>query len=337
MRLIRTLRAPLAFSLALHLGLVWLVSQFEPSEPLLLRAPSIIELVDRATPEERKQAQLDLANKGMFVRAVQLPRTVVTKSEKTARFVSDESLRVVKETRVANTGLTQNRSSDGTNQIITNQTMLRDSKPNPTRRERTSQPLARSLLPRTLPQSILRGDVLLGGLSAQRANSEPRETSLHFPELSHSDFERGTSANGEVLPADIEIGEFTALNTDRFLYYGFFSRVQESIRFHWERYARAAVYAYQESHKSYGRQTWQTYLEIILDREGRFQRSILHDSSGVQALDLAAVGAFRDAKQFPNPPVELAKEDGKIHLHYRFQVQLAPRIAAREQSPSDLD
>ena len=144
--------------------------------------------------------------------------------------------------------------------------------------------------------------------------------------------DKGDSTVGEALPDDIKFGEFTALNTDRNLFYSFYARMEEVIRPPWVRYARAAIYSYQTgARKLTGRETWLTNVEIILDKNGNYVRAVIHQGSGVTALDEAPVEAFRSAKQFPHPPAEMVKGDGFIHIYCQFTVAVAPQYAGGEE------
>ena len=44
------------------------------------------------------------------------------------------------------------------------------------------------------------------------------------------------------MPKEITVGSFTALNTDRYLYYSFYARIEELIRFRWESAVRQAMF-----------------------------------------------------------------------------------------------
>jgi TonB family protein len=133
--------------------------------------------------------------------------------------------------------------------------------------------------------------------------------------------EAGVSTFGEAAPSDVRFGDFTALNTDRNLFYSFYARMEEKIRHRWVDYARAAIYNLpSDPRRQTGKDAWVTKLEVVLDREGRFVRAILHESSGIGSLDSAPVQAFKEAHQFPNPPLDLVKSDGTIRIYYAFNV-----------------
>jgi hypothetical protein len=131
------------------------------------------------------------------------------------------------------------------------------------------------------------------------------------------------SSLGTPLPTEIEIGSFTALNTDKFTYYSFFERIEDKIRFRWESEVRSALTRIsREEISSYPKNIAVSNLEIILSREGTVEKILLLRSCGLSPLDEAPAKAFWEAKNFMNPPAGLIESDGKIHLRYQFLVYL---------------
>ena len=160
------------------------------------------------------------------------------------------------------------------------------------------------------------------------ANFSQREKELIFPNDPRNP---GMSTVGELLPEDLKIGNFTALNTDRFIYYTFYARVEEAIRHRWVRYVKAAIYSGQVPPSN---DSFRTRLEIVLDPKGQFINGFIHDSSGSQSLDQAPLYAFREAERIPNPPREMVQSDGTIRLHYFFQVDKTPQRPVQGQDRS---
>lgn len=141
------------------------------------------------------------------------------------------------------------------------------------------------------------------------------------------------STVGEALPQDISVGNFTALNTDRFTYYSFFSRVEELVRFRWESKIHNALDSFDRHYLNsvVGNRNWITQVEFLLDKEGKLVRAILLKESGIKKFDLACLNSFREANVFPNPPKELIEEDGYVHLRYSFNVYYNPGSLAGSQ------
>ncbi len=200
------------------------------------------------------------------------------------RFFSDTTKYTEQEMRAANSGMTQNRSA----QV---------NRPSPTNQGQRSAPKDPDGY---LPQG-------------QSANLPPARRMLPTP---------GVSSVGETLPDDIKVGEWTSLNTERYLFYTFYARIEERVRFHWERAIRdAAQYI---PPKKLTERSWVTNIEIILDDKGHFERAILHGKSGIDGFDQAATNAFRIGSPFLNPPKELVQDDNKLHLKYQITVFYAP-------------
>lgn len=131
----------------------------------------------------------------------------------------------------------------------------------------------------------------------------------------------GDSSIGEYIP-NVKVGNFTALNTDQFTFYTFFSRVNEAIRYRWvshvRNFADSLSPGKQQELSQYPRTS---YVTIILDKKGTIIRSFVGRSSGSDGLDQAALQAFKEAAPFLNPPAEMREADGTIRLDYSFHVE----------------
>jgi TonB family protein len=134
------------------------------------------------------------------------------------------------------------------------------------------------------------------------------------------------STVGEALPQDVSIGSFTSLNTDRYVYYSFYARIEDLIRFRWESRVRQAVDRFDRNYLLgvIGQKNWVTSVDIWLNKEGRFHSAHILKESGVPQFDQAATMAFKEAGMFSNPPAEMVEDDGYIHLRYNFSVRFRP-------------
>jgi TonB family protein len=339
MRLFRTLTISIIISLALHLSGAWLLTLAEPSLTNLTSArkeTAFVELVD--STDKSQSPVLDPRQnepKRTIVRQAEVPPELLTNKERKARFLSERDQTVLEEQRARDSGLTANRDGKGTSEETEHPTV-------PKRQLALSPKSALSKVPKELtdPQKPGRaeklpheqsGDIAVGGLTRRKNPNSPsgegESKPLLLPNLPQSS--SAASTVGEQLPSDIKFGNFTALNTDRYLYYSFYARVEELVRHRWVKYVRAVLYSYQNSApRISGQESWTTQIEIVLDKDGNFKRGVLHNSSGLQGLDAAPVQAFREAKQIPNPPAEMVKADGTIHLMYEFNVNFVPQYAA---------
>lgn len=128
----------------------------------------------------------------------------------------------------------------------------------------------------------------------------------------------------------IKRGGFTALDADQFVFYTFYARTSQQIGSRWAN----NVMNYANKVKildlyRLAKYPSNTYLEIIIDKNGHFVKSIVHKSSGDKGLDEAAINAFVQASPLNNPPEEMLSEDGLIHLRYSFHIEWDPRMFAR--------
>lgn len=137
------------------------------------------------------------------------------------------------------------------------------------------------------------------------------------------------STISEFIP-EVRQGGFTSLNTDQFMFYTFYARINEQIRNRWVSNIREFADMTPQSILNNITQKRQlTQLEVILSPEGEYIKTIIHKKSESHGLDMAAAQAFLDANPFNNPPLEIVSEDGYIHLHYAFYVQWRPNAFAR--------
>lgn len=282
----RTLQA-IVFSLLIHFTLVWLAQYLPPYTSQ--NSPVEIEIVD-SNPSKAQPPQ-------QVVRQVDTPKDKkIDRSLDKLRFLSEQTQDVRKQVRALKTGMTENRllETGSRNQEKSNSPSFADG-------ETTNPKKARGL------------DAFA---PAYRKGPDFRR------EL---DTLKGVSTIGEVLPEEVEIGSFTALNTDRYQHYSFFARIEELIRFRWETSVRATIDRTPQSEFLRGvNSSWITHIEIWLKPNGEFHSAHLLKPSGIPGFDQSAAWAFRDARVFPNPPKEMV-EEGLIRLQYSFNVKFNPK------------
>lgn len=231
-----------------------------------------------------------------IVRQSLVPESLkVQESEDPTELLSAESQRVKKQMRAAQSGKTENRA----NQMNSRSQRAEMEKPN-----------------KALPK--VDKDALIA--SAREAGGH-----MGMPPLN-----QGVSTIGEALPNEVQIGSFTALNTDRYLFYSFYARIEDLIRYRWESSVERAINTIpRERFQASVNNRWVTQIEVLLNAKGNFQRVLMMKPSGLPAFDQAAAQAFAQARYFPNPPKEMVEEDGLIHLKYSFTVQFDPRLLAQ--------
>jgi hypothetical protein len=318
----------LTLSILIHFLLAWLIPRVLPEAPLTHAKPAIVELIEDA-PQKKSRDEMGKE----FVRAAPLPKQLLADKKQPSRFNSAEDQNVLQETRAATSGMTANRSETSDSQkSIPGLNQNRKAAAAP-KKFAHSPDINSHLRPEMPALNSLdeNGNIIAGRMKREKKDETlaPDDSKpLPLPNFGSFASQKGQSTVGEELPPDIKFGEFTALNTDRYLYYSFYARVEEMIRPRWVSLVRNSLFNFQNSKTKVTQEEWVTRVEIILDRKGYFVRGILHESSGMRDLDIAPVQAFREAWQIPNPPAEMLKEDGNVHMDYQFNVHFIPQYVA---------
>ena len=228
-----------------------------------------------------------------FVREAFVPKKLQIEDDKSlADLFSKERVRVKEQTKAAHTGLTENRETSTAQQ------------PNP--------PQEKKQQAETSPDGYRQVDIREQLNEMNRASNMP-------------------STLGQDVP-NVRVGNFTALNTDRYLYYTFYARVEELIRFRWESAVQSAIDRLERGLDvaTVNRSRWVTEAEFVLNPKGELIQTRLLKNSGLEGFDQAAVIAFRQARVFPNPPRDMINEDGVIVLRFGFTVSYQPRQMVRQ-------
>ncbi len=252
-----------------------------------------------------------------FVVDSKIPQKMLrAESNDPAQYLSEQTQRVENEMRAAVTGATKNRSNA---QATPNAAASPQSPKSSNRASSSATKSGES--PIIVPE--YRKEARRPNSPPDREMTSATKTSRLYPEL-----EQGVSTVGEVLPMDLEIGSFTALNTDRHLYYTFFARINEMIRFRWESAVRSTIDGTPPDRYKYNPLgVWTTHVEVVLNQDGVVKDVVLMKPSGFRGFDQAAQYSFWDSRAFFNPPREMVdKESGEIRLKYSFQVNYRPKI-----------
>jgi TonB family protein len=234
--------------------------------------------------------------KRQVVRSAQIPKEILDQDKKEkAKYLGENNQHVKQETKSNISGLTKNT---GAKQISKNK-----------------QPMQEIKTAREMEQDK-------GGL-AQKKKS--------LTDLGQTLFSQN-SANSNSLD-NVKDGPINALNTERFTFYSFFSRLEERIYPIWQRNLDEAVERMSQAdlHRLASK-SWTTLIDVIISPRGDYLTTDIVESSGNPALDRVAVRAFEEAKFFPNPPSAMVKEDGKIHLQFSLNFQTSDNALARRSS-----
>ena len=128
-------------------------------------------------------------------------------------------------------------------------------------------------------------------------------------------------ASDDYLPHVKDEGDTNVLNTVPYRYVGFFERVKNRVRIHWD--PNRPYRLRDPSGELYGHKDRLTVLRVVLDANGNVLDTHIATKSGLKFLDEEAVRAFWAAGPFLNPPKGLVKEDGKIRFDFGFAFLVA--------------
>lgn len=244
-----------------------------------------IEIIQTTPTPRQKEPEQSIVRKSFVPEKMKAPE-----DDTLARFLSEQKQRVKQESQAANSGMTENRAN------------------NVSKNSQERQP----------PRERTRNEE-----SADKDGYRNVDISRELAEMNRMN--QGFSTVGESLPTDVKVGSFTALNTDRYLYYTFYARIEELVRYRWESRVMDTINGFDRgTMMSAGNRNWVTHVEFLLDRTGLLKSAVILKESGIQRFDLAAVNAFKEARIFPNPPQEMVKDDGMIHLRFTFNVNYRP-------------
>jgi TonB family protein len=129
----------------------------------------------------------------------------------------------------------------------------------------------------------------------------------------------GTFSTDDHLP-ELEPGDSTLLNADKYRYADFFYRVKDSVRRRW--YPNDVYKRRDPTGRVYGVKDRYTVLRVTLDSEGRLKKLVTQRNSGLEFMDSEAELAFRRAQPFPNPPQGLI-QDGEINFEFGFYFEIS--------------
>ena len=268
------------------IALVWLAPRLTPQPP---------DVIEISLDPEAQILDALTPQKNQIVRQTLVPENMkAPDDESLARLLSEKKQRVIQEMQAAASGMTANRQQQAS----------------PSERTRPTNPAEPS------PSKM-------NEIETDENGYRRIDISKQLQQLNQ--LSEGMSTVGESLPTDIKVGSFTALNTDRYLFYTFYARMEELVRYRWETRVQQAINKLDRPTLSLiGGRNWVTHVEFLLDKNGYLKKAIIMKESGIPHFDAAAVNAFLDARIFPNPPQEMIQEDGLIHIKFGFTVNYNP-------------
>ncbi|HEX7675270.1 MAG TPA: TonB family protein [Bdellovibrio sp.] len=288
----------LASSFLIHL--LFLTGVYVIAPLMETKKPETIEVTLAPPPPPELTKKEKKENEKQIVRQALVPEQMkVPEDDTLARFLSEQKQRVKQESQASQNGMTENRSNKST-QIAKKVPPQQAQKP----RQKEEQKPAET---------------------KDKDGYRTVDISKDLQEMNQ--LNDGRSSIGEALPTDVKVGSLTALNTDRYLFYTFYARIEELLRYRWETRVMQSIEGFDRiTATNAGNHNWVTEVEFLLDSRGFLQKVIVMKESGMKSFDAAAVNALKDARVFPNPPREMIKEDGLIHIKYGFLVNYVPPV-----------
>jgi TonB family protein len=168
-------------------------------------------------------------------------------------------------------------------------------------------------------------DLKLSDFGLQSGEPVPREKSRAPASTSKRGMENGDpafdglSATNDYVQ-EVQLGDFTHLNTVEYKYYGFFHRIRQKLEQFWGNSIQEKSQALFRSGRKIASQDYVTSLQVTLNQRGEIIAVKILGASGVKELDDAAVESFNQAGPFPNPPKDLLV-NGKATIEWGFVVK----------------
>ncbi len=135
-----------------------------------------------------------------------------------------------------------------------------------------------------------------------------------------TDLKKGVSSNNDYVE-EVQLGDFTQLNTVEYKHYGFFHRIRQKLEQFWGRSIREkADNLYRSGRRLPASDNLITSLQVTLNEKGEIVQVKIMSTSGVRDLDDAAIESFNQAGPFPNPPKDLLV-NGKATIEWGFVVK----------------
>lgn len=270
-------------SLLIHLGSYWVTYSISVEPTTIPRLSKTVEVDLVEKPPEKR-------SKPIPIRFADAPKELIDDSiealKKKSELLSEKLQRVKKEMRASLVGMTKN-SQLQKRQLSKNNAQA--------------------------SQKVEIPDLNANPQESMEAKKEMEASQNNPLDLSPSTF-------GNQLNKKLEVGQFTALNTDRHLFYSFYSRIEEMIRPPWEQQVSQESQRHNTQQTTRPRGGWATRIDVLLDPDGKLKKVVLLKSSGIEGYDRAAIDAFQRAGFFPHPPKEIVNADGVILLKYLFHV-----------------
>jgi TonB family protein len=133
--------------------------------------------------------------------------------------------------------------------------------------------------------------------------------------------DQGGRAQSNDYVEDIPLGDITQLNTQEYMYYGYYHRIRQRLEQHWgSSLQESAERLYRTGRRLPANSQRITGVTVTMDDKGNIIDVKIRNASGVAELDDAAVESFNRAGPFPNPPQGMVV-NGRIQIDWGFVVK----------------
>ena len=147
-----------------------------------------------------------------------------------------------------------------------------------------------------------------GRVDPNRTLSQDRQPAQEGAVAGANDFVKG-----------IKESDRTALNTQEFVFFGYFQRIRERLDQSWGKSLREELGKYYKKGRTLASEMDHvTRVLVTLNSSGSVTRVQVLEDSGTEDLDTAAVDAFNNAGPFPNPPKGMLNATGEIKIRWDF-------------------
>jgi TonB family protein len=120
---------------------------------------------------------------------------------------------------------------------------------------------------------------------------------------------------------DIPLGDVTQLNTQEFMFYGYYHRIRQRLEQHWgASLQESAERMYRTGRRLPANSQRITGVSVVMDERGNIIDVRVQSASGVSELDEAAIESFNRAGPFPNPPQGMI-QNGRVQIEWGFVVK----------------
>ena len=318
-----------ASSVALHIGIVWLLESLHPEDtPKTKEPPVALKVLSKKKLEALRQKQRKEQEK-LSGQIIELEKPEKEEVPENARFLSQYNVKVEKERKARMRGRkgggdeAQSSSKEVAGiQLPKVKEPARAPAIESTGREEPRKPKpeeggGKSIRLGTLGLSAL-SKVVEGAVGSQGVGRGYGFSGVGV-KAGMGGAGSGGGSDDAIFGVDEE-GETTLVNSRSFKYWDFFQRVKERVRQEWD-----PVTPYRRRDPTgevFGKKDRLTILGVVLDSNGNVERLEVIRRSGLPFLDDEAIRAFRQAAPFVNPPKGLADENGKIAFRFGFLLEI---------------